>query len=231
MSGREPFTVRLSTDLVGAVRARARDEGHPSVATLVEAALRLYLASTKADAERAALLSQVEEGLINRLDKRLGRAVEGLRDIAAKANYDQSLTLCLLHETLSALFGKDRQTYEEIMKRAKKEAAILLRRVSAVSPEAEAAAVAELKGRIKHLHSTIESLEKTVQSWRNDAHKHEADARYWQQMAQWEGRRYSWAKERYENQPQSRFGRRRPLEDFLQEYETAMSKPAKRSPA
>lgn len=76
MAVREPFTVRLLSDLIAAVRARAHSG---SAAGLAEEALRLYLATSQADQERAAVLSGVEETLVQRLDKRLGRAVEAMR--------------------------------------------------------------------------------------------------------------------------------------------------------
>lgn len=84
MPRREPFTVRLPSDLIASIRTRAHNTNVAGAAALVEAALRLYLSTTQAECERTALLSQVEQGLLEKLDKRLARAVEGLRDISAK---------------------------------------------------------------------------------------------------------------------------------------------------
>lgn len=151
MPMREPFTVRLDSDLVTAVRARARDEC-TGAAELVAAALRRYLA---AEAQRDVYLSTVEERLLDRLDQRLGRAVEGLRSVAARANFDQILALCLVYETLRVLFEQDPRALRRISEEARKVAALRLRRGNVVPPEAESTAIAELRQEAEHLRRQL----------------------------------------------------------------------------
>jgi hypothetical protein len=224
---REPFTVRLPSDLASSVRERGNT--HPrGTAGLVEMAVRLYLASQQADQERAALLSSVEEALLERLDKRLGRAVEGLRDIAAKANYDQSLTLLLVHETLETLFANDRQTLHRIYQGARQEAAQRLRRASALSPEAEAEAVTMLRKELSGLQSTVESLREQNRELQERLSELVADRNYWHQSFEWEQRRYLWARSSERNQPQGLLAKRKTLGDFMEEYERLYPRREKR---
>lgn len=197
---REPFTVRLPGDLVVAVRARARDEG-ASTAEVVAGALRRYLAANPE--ERAILVSEMEQALVDRLDRRIGRAVEDMRSVTARANFDQSLTLCLVVETLRVLFENDRRSFQRITEEARKHAALRLRREQVIPPEAESAAIAELQRSVDAQRQEAEQLRRQPAGAQDEAaglrqqlDRARADARHWEERAAWEARRYEWARQR-----------------------------------
>lgn len=230
---REPFTVRLDGDLVAAVRSRARDEG-VGAAEVVAAALRHHLAN---GTQRDVYLSTVEEQLVQRLDQRLGRAVEGLRSVVARASFDQSLTLCLVQETLRVLFEQDKQSLRRIAEAARKEAALRLRREDVVPPEAEATAIAELRQQLEqsrheaeHLRRQLAGAHQEVAGLRQELERARSDANYWETMAAWEARRYEWARQR-QAQQRGKLGLGPSLDDCLKEYDRAVPGPKRREPA
>lgn len=224
---RAPFTVRLDPRLTATVRARAGDEGR-SVAEVVADALRLYLASSTADEQRAALVSAVESELVERLDRRLVRAVEGLRDIAAKASFDQSLGLCLLQETLRVLFERDQAALKTIVDRARKKAAELLRRVGLADPDVAAAATRELERDMARLQGRLDDREQAIQSLQAQLKSLQAESRYYQSVAKWESGRVPWARQQFAAQPAGTLRRRTPLDAFLDQYEQVIPRPQRR---
>lgn len=228
MLPREPFTVRLPPDLIAAVRTRARDGGSGGAAALVEQALRLFLATSQADHERAALLSAVEEALVLRLDKRLGRTVEAMRDLIAKGSYDQCLTLHILGEVLEALFKNDQRTLEQIAKRARKEAADDLRRKAVIPEDLESEEMVGLRQRVVQLEQQLEASRKEAEAAGQASRGAQATSQYWQQMHRWEAKRVEWAKNKLAEQPRGPFATRKTLEQLLDDYPQAVPKPTPR---
>jgi len=230
VAAREPFTVRLPADLIAAVRTRARDAGAAGAGELVEPALRLWLSTSQANAQRAALLGEVEEVLLTQMDKRLGRAVEGLRDIVAKASFDQSLTFLLVRETLRLLFEDDKQAFEKLLQGAREGAARRLKRPSVVTPDVETEAMKQLGSKLEDLQRSLADVTKQLEDWQRYSRAVEAERSYWHDLAGWERGRLSWARAQLQAHKPSLLGPKKTLEGLLEEYDQAVAPPVKEEP-
>jgi hypothetical protein len=219
----ETLFLRVDPEVARMVR-RVCEEREVTLGQFAEGVFRQHLAETTTEEDRKNLLSNVEDALVTRLDRRLGDHLERVAGLYAREAFDHAEALSLVKVLLS-MAAKDQGLVERYLVNARKDATDRLK--SRTGPVAEF--MAQARAGVDQLRAELgEARQATAQQRaRADmAEKRAADlesklaalhVRLQEESAfhKYERARDEWAAQQFEGQGMLR---RRSFQDWRAEY-------------
>jgi hypothetical protein len=232
----EPFFVRIDSEVARLARATAEHQQMP-LREVTERALKAFIAEVTEPERRAAALHAMEDALLGRMDRRLGKHYERVADLYARQAFDTAQTLDLVKRVLWYSI-RDNHIFEKYLDDSRKEATRVLKQRAEVPLPGSAAedavkkaqdAAHKLKEEIDHLNKEIKKLEQTNDALVGRARKAEVRAADVEQdlfresaKAEKIEARFTWAIQQFEAQ---RGFSRRPIADFLRIWDDQNGRP------
>lgn len=219
----ETLYLRVDPEVARLVR-RASDERQQPLNQLAELAFRRFLAEATTEEDRKNFLTNVEEGMIRRLEGRLADTLNRVASLYAKEAFDHAEGLFLI-KALASMSVKDERVLERLLINARKDATERLKRRA--GPEAEV--VSALRTREEQLVAELKRVKKEAETERHRgeealrqlAEALEREKALQQEMEQerrvheYERARDAWAAQQYEGQGMLR---RRSFQEWQAEY-------------